>query len=371
MLDSISPTSTIILLLLIAAPAFILPRFSSGRTQPNRSSLLQRLRGSRQPPSEVVSLRVYPIKSCRGLELPKTKLRMHGLDLDRRWMFVDANTKEFLTIRQIPQMTLINTALDNKDASNGTGTGNSGTDAEIDTLVLTITGVDGCVRIPAYPDEAWLAAHTTLAQVKIWDTVTDGHVYGPTVNDLFSSFLKRDVCLVYKGPTPRILQGNGDPRLLGRTQSTNFPDVHPVLIASEASLKELNGRLEKNGAEPITVERFRPNVIIRGSAPWIEDSWKVVRISGSGADGLRSSLTIDVVARCARCQVPNVDPDTADKHKTQPWNTLMGYRRIDEGITYKPCFGMLSAPRNEGAIEVGMKFEVLEETRNHRYVKGF
>ncbi|KAI9046114.1 MOSC domain-containing protein [Aspergillus affinis] len=380
MFDSISPISAVVLLLLLAAPAFIIPRFSSGRTQPNQStasSLLQRLRGSRQPPSEVVSLRVYPIKSCRGLELPKTKLRMHGLDLDRRWMIVDANTKEFLTIRQIPQMTLINTALDsnkNKNSScNSTANGNvtGSSDAEIDTLVLTITGVDGCVRIPAYPDEAWLAAHTTLAQVKIWDTVTDGHVYGASVNDLFSSFLKRDVCLVYKGPTPRVLQGNGDPRLLGRTQSTNFPDVHPVLIASEASLKELNGRLAKNGAEQITVERFRPNVIIRGSAPWIEDSWKVVRISGCGEDGRRSSLTIDVVARCARCQVPNVDPDTADKHKTQPWNTLMRYRRIDEGITYKPCFGMLSAPRNEGSIEVGMKFEVLEETRNHRYVKGF
>jgi uncharacterized protein YcbX len=66
-----------------------------------------------------------------------------------------------------------------------------------------------------------------------------------------------------------------------------------------------------------------------------------------------------------------VDPDTAEKHKTQPWDTLMSYRRIDEGMKYKPCFGMLSAPRNEGDIEVGMRFEVLEETNTHRYIKGF
>ncbi|PLB55415.1 MOSC-domain-containing protein [Aspergillus steynii IBT 23096] len=363
MLDSISPVSAVILLLLLAAPVLIIPRFSSGPALSNTSSLLRRLRGSRQPPSEVVSLRVYPIKSCRGIELTKTKLRMHGLDLDRRWMFVDAKTNEFLTIRQIPQMTLINTALDTADETSPDA------DGDTDTLVLSITGVQGTVRIPAYPSPSWLAAHTTLAQVKIWDTVTDGHVYGAAVNDLFSSFLARDVCLVYKGPTPRVLQGNGDPRLLGRTQSTNFPDVHPVLIASEASIAELNGRLQESGADPITIERFRPNIIIRGSTPWTEDSWKLVRISGASSSS--SSLVIDVVARCARCQVPNVNPDTADKHKTQPWNTLMKYRRIDEGITYKPCFGMLSAPRNEGAIEVGMKFEVLEETRNHRYVKGF
>ncbi|KAA8644385.1 hypothetical protein EYZ11_001375 [Aspergillus tanneri] len=357
MLGSTTILSVTIFVLLIVVPLFVIPRLS-GWTQSNQSSLLQRLRGPRQPPSEVVSLRVYPIKSCRGFELGKTKLRMHGLDLDRQWMFVDAKTNEFLTIRQIPQMTLINTGLS----------------PDGDSLVLTITGVEGqSVRIPARPCAAWLAANTSLTQVKIWDIVTDGYAYGPEVNDLFSSLLHRDVCLVYKGPTPRILRGNGDPRLLGRTQSTNFPDVHPVLIASESSIAELNSRLKTNGADPITIERFRPNIIIKGNAPWTEDSWKLVRIAK--ADLAKSSgspaLTLDVVARCARCQVPNVNPDTAEKHKTQPWNTLMSYRRVDAGSSYKPCFGMLSAPRNEGVIEVGMRFDVLEETRNHKYIKGF
>jgi uncharacterized protein YcbX len=82
-------------------------------------------------------------------------------------------------------------------------------------------------------------------------------------------------------------------------------------------------------------------------------------------------LDLDVVARCARCQVPNVDPETADKHKKQPWDTLISYRRVDEGIRWKPCFGMLGAPRDEGLIEVGMKLEVLEETNQHRYITGF
>ncbi|KAL4895394.1 MOSC N-terminal beta barrel domain-containing protein [Aspergillus ambiguus] len=345
--------SIAVLLLLLLIPIFLFSRFA-GWAQINRSSLLQRL-GRRSPASsEVVALRVYPIKSCRGFQVPQTKLRMQGLDLDRRWMLVDATTNEFLTIRQIPEMTLINTALSADGAS----------------LLISVTGAPAhkTVSIPAHPDPAWLAAHTTLAQVKVWDTVTDGHVYGAAVNALFSEFLRRDVALVYKGPTPRIMQGNGDPRLLGREQSVCFSDVHPVLIASEASIAELNSRLAKTGADPITIERFRPNIIIKGDAPWSEDSWKLVRISG---DAGTRQLDLDVVARCTRCQVPNVDPDTAEKHKTQPWDTLMNYRRIDEGMKYKPCFGMLSAPRNEGLIEVGMKFEVLEETSMHRYIKGF
>lgn len=194
---------------------------------------------------------------------------------------------------------------------------------------------------------------------------------------------------MYKGPTPRILKGNGAPELLGRVQSTGFPDVFPILIASEASLAELNERLTKSDVDPITVERFRPNIVVKGETPWVEDSWKTIRIrrvergSGSGGgtetgvktsssgDDVSKPLDLDIVARCARCQVPNVDPETAEKHKKQPWDTLISYRRVDPGIKWKPCFGMLSAPRNEGVIEVGMRLEVLEETSEHRYITGF
>jgi uncharacterized protein YcbX len=322
--------------------------------------------------SEIISLRMYPIKSCRGLEVSQTILKGHGLDLDRRWMLIDASTNTFLTIRQIPNMTRITTAL----SPDGEG------------LIVNIpktTGEDQSdedenenefhtIRIPSHPSPTWLAENTSICPVHIWDTDTDGYMYSESINAPFSSFLGRNVALVYKGPTPRVLKGNGDPRLLGRVQTTGFPDVHPVLIASEASLSELNARLERVGVDPITVERFRPNIVIRGGAAWSEDSWKVVRItangSGSGDVG-RVKLDLDVVARCARCQVPNVDPGTAVKHKRQPWDMLVSYRRVDEGIKFKPCFGMLSAPRDEGVIEVGMRLEVLEETDEHRYVAGF
>jgi uncharacterized protein YcbX len=234
------------------------------------------------------------------------------------------------------------------------------------------------VRIPSHPSPEWLEANTVVAPVKIWDNDTDGYVYGDAFNAPFSAFLGRAVALVYKGPTPRVLKGNGAPKLLGRVQSTGFPDVFPILIASEASLAELNSRLRDKNVDPITVERFRPNIIVRGETPWVEDSWKTVRIRSSSkkSDGFKervnlAPLGLDIVARCARCLVPNVNPDTAVKHQRQPWDTLMSYRRVDEGIKYKPCFGMLAAPRGEGPVEVGMTLEVLEETNNHRYITGF
>ncbi|KAL3478084.1 hypothetical protein BJX99DRAFT_114443 [Aspergillus californicus] len=365
-------TALLLFVFLISIP-WLLPYLrvkpsKSASNDPNLPNLIPK--PSSQKPSTITSLRVYPIKSCRGFEIFSTKLLTTGLDLDRRWMLVDATTHVFLTIRQIPSMTRIKTGLS----------------ADGSELLLSTTTPDGkedsdVVRIPSHPDTAWLESHTSLAtDIQIWDTVTDGHIYGPGpgVNQLFSKFLNRDVVLVYKGPTPRILKGNGDPKLLGRVQDTNFPDVHPVLIASEASINELNSRLTASGHEEISIERFRPNIIIKGDeGPWVEDSWMTVR-TGSPASASTGksedsdeSVTFDIVARCGRCQVPNVHPETAVKHRTQPWDTMMNYRRVDPGLKYKPCFGMMGAPRREGHLSVGMRFEVLQETGGHLYIKGF
>lgn len=368
------PLVALVLGLLLLLPLFLIPQLKGWTKQ---SSLLPRLNHLwhwRRQSSEIVSLRMYPIKSCRGFEVQSTILKEHGLDLDRRWMLVDASTHEFLTIRQIPDMTRIGTGLS----------------ADGSELVVTIPNPSkstdnqavNTVRVPSHPSPEWLESNTVVAPVKIWDNDTDGYIYGDAINAPFSEFMGRPVALVYKGPTPRVLRGNGAPKLLGRVQSTGFPDVFPILIASEASLAELNARLHRIDVDPITVERFRPNIIVRGETPWVEDSWKTVRIhsspekSGSNKDSFgkkahQAPLDLDIVARCARCQVPNVDPDTASKHKKQPWNMLVSYRRVDEGIKYKPCFGMLAAPRSEGPVEVGMKLEVIEETNQHRYITGF
>lgn len=364
----------------------------------------------------ISELRVYPIKSCRGFTVRSSRLTKQGLDLDRNWMFVSAKDgkNKFVTIREYSELTLIDTALAStaaataaittaaeqqqlgtQDDQDGVSTkkrrhSHPGVEEDLQLVISIRNHPEKRVMIPARPTRAWLEAHTTCEAVDIWGTETDGWVYGEDVNALMRApelgFAGvDDVKLVYKGPTPRVLRGNGSPELLGRRESTNFPDVLPLLLANEASLAELNGRLRAKGAAEISVERFRPNIVVRGSVAWSEDDWKQVRIvngpaplssSGGGSalvSGLSgpSAIDIDVSAHCARCQVPNVNPDTAEKNAHEPWDTLVSYRRIDEGIKWKPCFGMLSCPRNEGTIRVGMKLEVIETTKSHVYVKGF
>ena len=160
------------------------------------------------PPSKIISLRVYPVKSCRGFEVTRTTLTKRGLALDRQWMFVDASTRKFLTIRDISKMTLVRTSL-SADGSH---------------LLVRIKGTDKSVEIPTHPSQEWLEENTKLVSAKVWAAETDGYEYSDAVNGIFSDFFGRKVALILKGPTPRVLSGNGAPELLGRTESTQFAD---------------------------------------------------------------------------------------------------------------------------------------------------
>ncbi|KAB2580221.1 Mitochondrial amidoxime-reducing component 1 [Lasiodiplodia theobromae] len=329
-------------LLIILPSAFFLLRYL-GRNVGERSLGVA---PALPPADEIISLRIYPIKSCRGIQVKSAKLLRTGLDLDRNWMFISVPKREFITIRNNSKLTLIDTAVD----------------WAADELSVSIKGDPSSkITIPAHPSRDWLEANTTLRGGNvIWSQETDGWEYPEALTRPFAAFLETDLRLIYKGPTPRVLRGGGDPRVLGRTQATMFADMMPVQVSSLASIAELNSRLRARDEAEIDIERFRPNVVVRGHEPWNEDVWKTLRID--------DRLELDVVCRCLRCQVPNVDPDTAEKHPRQPWNELMKYRRIDEGLKFKPSFGMLCAPRDEGLLEVGMKFEVTKTTNDHYFV---
>ena len=292
-------------------------------------------------------------------------------------MFVNSKNK-FLTIRQKSQMTLIKTSFSGDHSELIIAIPKMRSDETFENAFEESEHEYETISVPVWPSEEYLDANTEKTDVEIWEKNTDAYAYtSPKYLELFESFFREPVRLVVKGPTPRICKGNADPKLLGRTADVNFPDILPVLVGSLSSLEELNARLRKNGDKDITIERFRPNIIIRGDVPWSEDEWKTVRINGDGSwlttlsGGNMHAMDLDVVARCARCQVPNVHPDTAVKNKKQPWDTLMSYRRVDEGIKWKPCFGMLCCPRGDGEVKLGMRFEVLEVTHAHKYIPGF
>lgn len=159
--------------------------------------------------TEISQLRVYPIKSCRGIEVKKSFLTKGGLDLDRRWMFVDGTSNKFITIRDISELTLVDTAF-----ASATDTGSE--DDEL--LVISIRNTDKRVMVPARPTQKWLEENTTLAHVDIWDYDTDGYIYKDEVNSVFVDFFKKPVKLL------------GFSKLLGDSELFNAPPTPSLLF---------------------------------------------------------------------------------------------------------------------------------------------
>ena len=130
----------------------------------------------------------------------------------------------------------------------------------------------------------------------------------------------------------------------------SFADGYPLLFISEGSLDDLNHRLVARGKARVSMDRFRPNVVLAGCEPYTEDTWQQVNISG---------IRFDIVKPCARCPITTVDQVLGiipDVH--EPVATLATYRRGKDGGA---MFGQNVLHRGCGTLRVGDVVQVSNE----------
>lgn len=253
------------------------------------------------------SLHVFPIKSCAGISLTASVVDTAGLALDRRWMLVD-QTGAFMTQRAYPRMALIRPAL-------------------LDT--------DLRLSAPGHPDfdlpfEAGL--DTPAQDIQVWRSAVRAHHVGEGAAAWFSAVMEMP-CALYRTSEP--LHRQPDARYVEPWVDTfgddpltdhafGFADGFPLLIASQASLDELNEKLQAKGRAPVSMDRFRPNIVIDGVEAFDED-----HIGWLAFDGVKLGL----VKPCTRCALPDVDPETGERG-TEPSETLTSFRSFDEGVLF-------------------------------------
>lgn len=242
---------------------------------------------------KLASIHVYPVKGARGIALAASDVLRSGLRHDRRFMLVDANGA-FMTQRRHPKLALVDVALGDE----------------------AIT-VGGAVRVSL--DDA---EHANLPRrsVTIWDDVVDAVAVPGEASTLFCDVLGEACTLLY---FPR-----------GTHERPSFADAYPVLVATLASLADLNARL----ATPVLMDRFRPNLVVEGGEPYEEERHPEIVV---GAVRMR------LPKRCSRCDVVMVDPRTAEVGK-EPLRTLASYRK-DGNHAY---FAMNAIPECEGRVAV-------------------
>ena len=155
---------------------------------------------------------------------------------------------------------------------------------------------------------------TDVVDVQVWNDRVAAVTQGDVADVWFSRYLGRPCRLMRFDPEARRLS---NVRYTGATEAPyKFADAFALLIASTASLADLNARLAGRGAAAVGIERFRPNVVVSGIAAFEEDY--VDRLATGG-------ITLRVVKPCVRCSVPNVDPASgAPSH--EPGDTLALYR---------------------------------------------
>jgi hypothetical protein len=95
------------------------------------------------------------------------------------------------------------------------------------------------------------------------------------------------------------------------------------------------------------MNRFRPNLVLRGSEPFAEDTWSRICIG---------EVEMAVVKPCARCVVTTIDKQSLEKSK-EPLKTLATYRKQTGGV----MFGQNVIPLNEGRLRLGMNVEILSK----------
>jgi uncharacterized protein YcbX len=258
---------------------------------------------------KVTEINIYPIKSTRRIALQESEVLPRGLPWDRRWMLVDENNK-FITARQYPALAMVKTTIDS------------------DKLVVTADASDE-LRLPLHPEPR----QTT--RVTVWRDTVDAVPANPETDAWFSDYLGVSCRLVQMTDDLNrgVDQDYGQPG-----DEVSFADGFPLLLITEASLADLNSRLE----HPVDMRRFRPNLVVDGDAPYAEDEWRRFRVGEVELEGVKN---------CSRCVFTTVDPDQGIKspHK-EPLRTFSLYRRRPQGGVF---FGQKLIPRSSGTIRVG------------------
>ncbi|WP_136067902.1 MOSC domain-containing protein [Modicisalibacter radicis] len=254
----------------------------------------------------------YPVKSTAGQALERARVTEEGLAGDRRYMLARPDGT-FITARSHPQLQRV-----------------------------VALPVDGGLALSA-PGLAAMEAReadfaATAFATGVWGDDFAALTTTERLDDWFGEVLGEPARLLWLGPRSPRYRSEIDRRV-------SFADGYPLMLISQASLDELNTRMDTTQR----MAQFRPNLVVEGTAPYAEDGWKRIRIG---------ELEFAVDKPCSRCKMVTVDPALGEfMPRGEPLRTLAGYRRGARGKIY---FGQNLIALNEGELTLDAPLEVLE-----------
>ncbi|XP_045040388.3 mitochondrial amidoxime reducing component 2 isoform X1 [Desmodus rotundus] len=272
----------------------------------------------------VAQLWIYPVKSCKGVAVSEAECTALGLRSgnlrDRFWLVIKEDG-HMITARQEPRLVLVSITY------------------EDDRLTFEAPGMDQLVL------QSKLPSSNRIHNCRIFGLDSKGRDCGDEAAQWFTDFLKTESFRLVQ--FEKNMKGRVSEDLFPtvvQNYQVAYPDCSPILILSEASLTDLNTRLEKK----VKMDQFRPNIVVTGCDAFEEDTWD---------DILIGNTEMKKVLACPRCILTTVDPDTGVIDRKEPLETLKSYRLCDpsEREIYKssPLFGIYYSVEKVGSLKVG------------------
>ncbi|MCF8321533.1 MAG: MOSC domain-containing protein [Flavobacterium sp.] len=253
----------------------------------------------------VTSLYIYPIKSLAGISVSTAQATEMGFENDRRWMLIDSEN-QFITQRKYLILSQFYPKI------------NSG------KIEISFKNRKHEFAVQEYINSPIFS--------NVWDDETTVFEVNTTTSKWFSEMLGFSCKLV------KILN-KGDRKheslKLNQVLNVSLADAYPYLLVGTKSLDFLNEKLE----DKITIQRFRPNIVISTDLAHQEDEMKFFKIG---------NVSFQNVKPCARCILINTNPENGTVQK-EPLRTLSQYRKVDNAV----LFGTNVVCLNEGEIKVG------------------
>lgn len=274
-------------------------------------------------PAQLAQISIYPIKSTRAINLSDAWVEEKGLSFDRRFVLVKPDG-QFITARTHRKLLFIQST-------------------------LTPYGINVVA-----PDMPALHIHYSnfeaeYQSIQIWNDSIEAQICSQLYDNWFSDFLGEPCRLVFCGD-------QSYRNVSRRTSQVSFADGYPLLIISQASLSDLNKRLNQQDMPSVAMSHFRPNIVVNNTKAFAEDGWKHIRIG---------EVEFEVVKPCTRCVLTTVDPNTAvESPYKEPLKTLGQYRRDEKG---EVNFGQNLVALNQGKISLGDTVEVLSTQKAVSY----
>lgn len=317
----------------------------------------------------ITSLHIFPVKSCRGIELQEAYIAdSSGFRWDRQWVIVRQDNYKFITQRQLPKLALLQTALPKEALA---------AEAHLQlppgaALTLSAPGAMATsLEVPLVPFQP-----LQTATVTVWYWTGTAADEGDAAAAWLSEYCGIPVRLFrYIGSSNQqaIVEAAGAaaPSAVRhvapeweRDLEFRFADQFPLMLATQASLADLNDKLQAKGGPGAVVpmSRFRPNIIVEGSVAWEEDTWMSAELKpgATGGSGSGSVMAFTFTKPRSRCKITTTDQGTAAV-SGEPLDTLMqfrsgpvmGWAAHRKSWTHECFFGWDLFTRHTGRVAVG------------------